>query len=49
MIDTSENSIVEYIANQKVFFSTHQTKVINFSTEVLPEALIPVNEITLFL
>lgn len=30
MIDTSENSIVEYIANQKVFFSTHQTKVINF-------------------
>ena len=30
MIDTSENSIVEYIANQKVFFSTHQTKAINF-------------------
>lgn len=30
MIDTSENSIVEYIANQKVFFSTHQTKDINF-------------------
>ncbi|MBP8792007.1 MAG: aldehyde dehydrogenase family protein [Lutibacter sp.] len=30
MIDTSENSIVEYIANQKAFFSTHQTKAINF-------------------
>ena len=32
-----------------VLFNIPKTKVINFSTEVLPEALIPVNEITLLL